>query len=64
MNESRRKRLRVAHELITEVREEEQEAFDNSPEGLQGSARGQAMEEAISNLDEAIESIYRAAGGE
>lgn len=37
--------------------EEAQEAFDNLPEGLQCSERGEAMEEAISNLEEAYDGM-------
>lgn len=40
-------------EAIEQVRDEEQEYYDNMPEGLQGSDRGYAAEEAISNLEDA-----------
>lgn len=50
MNKQRRKRLTEAMELlqeaqqiIEEVKDEEQEAFDNLPEGLQCSERGEAL---------------------
>lgn len=39
------------------LRDEEQESFDNLPESLQGSARGQAMEEVVDHLDVAMGSI-------
>ena len=46
------------------VKDEEQEAFDAMPEGLQNSDRGQAMEEGLgvledigSSLESAIESL-------
>lgn len=46
------------------IRDEEQEAFDNLPESLQYSEKGETMEEyvddidsAISDLDSLIESI-------
>lgn len=39
---------------IERVRDEEQEYFDNMPESLQGSDRGQAAEAAVSQLDEAM----------
>jgi hypothetical protein len=39
---------------LENVRDEEQEAFDNMPEGLQQSDRGQTSEQAIANLDTAI----------
>ena len=48
MNKQRRKRIQEALEIIEEakaileeVQEEEQEAFDNMPEGLQSSERGE-----------------------
>lgn len=41
-------------DAIEQVRDEEQEYYDNMPEGLQGSDRGYAAEEAINNLDEAV----------
>ena len=52
MNKSRRATLQEAlnkiseaRALIEEMRDEEQEAFDNMPEGLQCSERGEQMEE-------------------
>ncbi|MGG7621296.1 hypothetical protein [Bacillus coreaensis] len=33
------------------VKDEEQDAFDNFPEGLQVSERGEAMEDAISKIE-------------
>lgn len=41
-------------EALENVRDEEQEYYDNMPEGLQGSDRGYAAESAISNLEDAI----------
>lgn len=59
MNKQRREALlRIADDLesvkndLVSVREEEQEAFDNLPESLQYSARGDAMEEAVSEMDD------------
>jgi len=63
-------------EASEQIAGEEQDAFDNLPEGLQESEKGQRMEEAvdaineadqgfdeaISGLDEAIEALTR--GGE
>ncbi|NBT31696.1 MAG: hypothetical protein EBT13_07275 [Rhodobacteraceae bacterium] len=42
---------------IESLRDEEQEAFDNLPESLQYAERGQAMEEAINNLDYALDAL-------
>jgi hypothetical protein len=46
---------------IDEIRDEEQDAFDNLPESLQGGERGDAMQEAIGNLEEAAEKMREAA---
>ena len=51
MNAPRRKAIQ---EMIETIKDEEQEAFDNLPENLQGSDRGEAMEAAADNLDSAF----------
>ena len=58
MNKQRRKQIAAAIELIEqaqaileEVIAEEQEAFDNLPEGIQASERGELMEEYIYTLE-------------
>lgn len=58
MNAERRKRLEGVKnkldELISEVEDitqEEQAAFDNMPEGLQDSERGEKSQECIDNLE-------------
>ena len=35
--------IQNAHDVLEEVRDEEQDAFDNMPEGLQDSERGDLM---------------------
>ena len=64
MNNDRRKELDRAIAMIEDVRsiietaqEEEQESFDNFPEGLQQSEKGEAMEAAIDNLEQAFNSL-------
>ena len=64
MNKERRKELEAidaliaaAKERLEMVRDAEQEAFDNLPESLQNGERGQAMAEAIENLDNTISSL-------
>lgn len=42
----------IGSELRT-IAEEEQEKYDNMPEGLQGGDKGQAIETAAQTLDEA-----------
>lgn len=60
MNAARRKQLQAARELIEqaqailqEVSADESEAFENLPESLQDGERGQAMQEAIRELETA-----------
>ena len=62
MNKQRRKELAEIINLIEEarerleaVRDDEQEAFDNMPESLQYSERGETMEDYISTMDELID---------
>ena len=76
MNKHRRKVLEAvisaledAREILNNVWDEEQEAFDNMPEGLQESERGETMQEGIdaleyadSSLEEAIDNINSAIG--
>lgn len=64
MNKQRRKAIQEVIDKMEELREEldgimsdEQDAFDNLPESLQESDRGNAMQEAIDNLDYAMSSI-------
>lgn len=42
---------------IEDVRDEEQEAYDNLPENFQESSRGQDIQEAIDSMDSIIRSI-------
>ena len=42
-----------AKNLVEEILDNEQSKFDNMPEGLQVSEKGQKMEENISSLDDA-----------
>ncbi len=64
MNNSRRKQLKKALaliedacDLLTEVRDEEESAYDNLPDSLQMSDKGDTMQENIDNIDEAISSL-------
>ena len=47
--------IQNAHDVLEEVRDEEQDAYDNLPEGLQYSERGEMMDEAVNNLEEAVD---------
>jgi chromosome segregation ATPase len=60
--------MREFYNELTSLQEEEQEAFDNLPEGLQQAERGQQMEaiacaldDALSSLDSAINDVESAA---
>lgn len=71
MNKQRRKRLEDVVSRLEEcmsdlefIKEEEQEAYDNLPESIQYSERGEAMQGnvddidyVISDLDQVIDSI-------
>jgi len=64
MNKERRKQLQEvinkiseAHDLLDEILSDEQNAFDNMPEGLQSSERGETMEEGIYNMEEARDNL-------
>ena len=71
MNNKRRKRIDVLKKNLIEEKEklkelsselslilsEEEDAFDNMPEGLQSSYRGMCSEDAIDNMEEASEKL-------
>jgi hypothetical protein len=67
MNNSRRKDISIAAALIERARgmledaaNAEQDAFDNMPESLQESEKGQTMEETIGVLEEAAQGLETA----
>lgn len=69
MNNYRRKELKKAIDLLDEARfiieqiaEEERDAFDNLPESLRYSERGEAMEDFANRLDDVAYSLEEAAG--
>jgi phage-related protein len=47
--------------MIEEIRDEEQEKFDNLSEGLQASEKGQTIEATVSALDTALDAANNAA---
>lgn len=64
MNNARRKQIEKLtaqieeiKETIESLRDEEQDAFDNLPESLQGGERGEKMESAIDALDYAADDL-------
>jgi hypothetical protein len=61
MNRQRRKELARIYNVLQDcvsdlefVRDEEQEAFDNLPESLQYSEKGELMEECVDNIESVI----------
>ena len=64
MNKARRKQIQQAiarlEELVQNILNDEQDAYDNMPENLQGSERGMESEEAQENLEAAIEALEEA----
>lgn len=69
MNNDRRERLLDAvqslddaYDIIDEVCAEEQEAFDNLTEGLQYSATGDSMQNAISGMESLMTEIENIKG--
>lgn len=69
MNAKQRKELQGYVESLDEIKsnietmmEEEQSKLDNMPESLQESERGEAMSEAIENLESASSSLEEAIG--
>lgn len=67
MNAKRRKQLEKVIALIDDaksqldaLKDEEQEAFDNMPESLQYSEKGERMEEIISYLDDSFSELESA----
>lgn len=70
MNKNRRKEIEsIIEELenlgsrIEAVKEEEDNAFDNMPESLQYSEKGELMEQNVEDLDEAFNSLSEVVEG-
>lgn len=64
MNKQRRKKVESVFDQIQalimeleEIRDQEQDAFDNLPEGIQESGKGEQMEEYISQMESAIDDL-------
>lgn len=67
MNKQNRKELQGYVDSLEEIRsnietmmEEEQSKLDNMPEGLQESERGEAMQNAIDQMEYGIDSLQEA----
>lgn len=64
MNKARRKQISELYSQVEEllskldaIRDDEQEAFDNMPEGIQQGERGELAQSAINNLEDAYNSL-------
>lgn len=64
MNKARRNAIEKVIAILTDqkeeleaLRDEEQEAYDNLPEGIQYSERGEAMEENINDMDTSVDEL-------
>ena len=62
MNAQRRKAIDAITDKLLELKEEleslrDEECYDNLPESLQYSERGEAMEENVSDMDEACDEL-------
>ena len=69
MNKERRKQLKelikkmdILKGELERIESDEEFAYDNMPEGLQGTLNGMNSEEAIDKMNEAIEYIDEAIG--
>ena len=67
MNKARRTRIDELSVKLEDIKaeiemlhDEEQESFDNLPEGIQESERGELMESAVASLAEASSAIEEA----
>ena len=67
MNKERRKRIEAimdalsqAYGEIEEIRDEEEDAYDNLPENFQEGSRGDAMQDAIDNMETALAAVEEA----
>ena len=52
--------LKQASSELSSILNEEQDAFDNMPEGLQSSCRGMCSEDAIDNMEEGSDKLDEA----
>ena len=55
--EKAKKQISEIENLIEKVLDDEQDAYDNLPEGIRMSEKGEKMEDAISSLENASDKI-------
>jgi hypothetical protein len=64
MNKERRRKIEKAAAILTEVRDDEQLARDNLPEGIYDSEKADKMDEAVYQLDDALGNLAEIDGVE
>ena len=57
MNKEQREKLQEAVDILTALQEQEQEKYDNAPEGLQDTDQTQKFGENADTLQEAIDTL-------
>lgn len=62
MNNKRRNKIQNIIDHLEDVIADEQDAYDNMPEGIQGSDKGEVMEEGLGNLNEAKDLLENSIG--
>lgn len=55
--EKAKEKIEEAISTVETCREEEQDSYDNLPEGVQAGERGDVMSENVNSLDEALSNI-------
>lgn len=62
MNNKRRNKIQNIIDHLEDVIADEQDAYDNMPEGIQESDKGEVMEEGLGNLNEAKDLLENSIG--
>jgi len=57
MNQARRREIEVVISQLDDIITNEQEAYDNMPESIQESEKGETMEAGLDSLQEAVETL-------
>ena len=57
MNKGQRKELEDLNDILTRIQDEEQEKYDNAPEGLEDSPVYERIQECLDLLDEIVDSM-------
>lgn len=57
MNAARRNRIGDALDILKEVKQEEEEAYENLPQSFQDGEQGEAMQANIEALETAIDEL-------